>query len=175
MSRIALLTDDQASESVRPKLEAVRRGLGTVPNLVRVFARSEAALDGYLAFSGALGKGSLPAKLREQIALVVAETNGCEYCLAAHSFLGGRVGLDRQAIAAARDGHAEDTKTDVALAFAREVAAGRGRASDDTLSKAIRAGWSEGELVEIVAHVALNVLTNFTNNVAHTPVDFPAP
>lgn len=174
MSRLAVHDPAAAPEASRPLLEGVRRGLGIVPNLMRVVASSPAALKGYLAFSGALGADGLPPQLRERLAITIAEADGCEYCLAAHSFLGAKAGLPEAEIAAARDGHAADAKDAAALAFARAVLASAGRVDDAALAAVRAAGWGDAAIVEIVAHVALNVFTNSVNNVAATPVDFPA-
>ena len=80
-------TIDAAPPQARASLELVKKQLGSVPNLFRVIANSPAALEGYLGLSGALGKGALDARTRERIALAVAESNGCGYCLSAHTYL----------------------------------------------------------------------------------------
>lgn len=171
MSNLNLVGDDVAA--TRATFEGVRKSLGVLPNLFRVVANSPAALQAQLGFAGALGRGVLPAKLREQIALAVAEADGCEYCLAAHATLGAGAGLSEADIEAARDGQAADAKDAAALAFARAVLATQGRASGPALAAVREAGWDDAAVVEIIAHVALNVFTNTINNVAATPVDFP--
>ena len=92
MARLTQISPEAASGRARELLDAVKDRLGLVPNMTRAMANSPAALDGYLQFSGALGKGSLPARVREQISLAVAQANGCDYCLAAHSAIGKTVG-----------------------------------------------------------------------------------
>jgi uncharacterized peroxidase-related enzyme len=155
-------------------LDAVHKKLGVVPNLMRLMSQSPAALEGYLAFSGALDKGALDARLRESLALAVAEFNGCDYCLAAHSYIGKNlVKLSDAQIAQARDGQAADGRNAAALRFAQRVAADRGRVQDADLVALRKAGFSDAETIEIVSHVALNVLTNYVNNVAQTDLDFP--
>ncbi len=172
MARIQPLAPEKAEGKTRTQLEAIGKKLGIVPNLVKTLARSPAALDGYLTLSGALGAGKLPAPLRERIALAVAERNSCDYCLAAHTVLGASAGLDDAAILSARRGEAADPRIAAALRFAAAVVDTRGGVSDATLDAARAAGLGDGELVEIVAHVALNVLTNYVNRVAQTDVDF---
>ncbi|HEX5083959.1 MAG TPA: carboxymuconolactone decarboxylase family protein, partial [Blastocatellia bacterium] len=81
------------------------------PNMMKTMAQSPAVLEAYLNFSGALGGGKLNARLREQIALISAEVNGCGYCASAHTTIGKMVGLDEDAILAARNGNAADAKT----------------------------------------------------------------
>lgn len=174
MSRIAIPASDHTPAASRPLLQAVHAQLGVVPNLMKVVGNSPAALDGYLALNGALARGALDARLRERIALAIAEFNGCEYCLAAHSYLGEKVAhLDAAEIGAARGGQSADRKAAAALQFALQVAAAKGRVADADLDAVRGAGFDDAGIVEIVTHVALNVLTNYVNNVARTDVDFP--
>ncbi len=155
-------------------LDAVAKKLGRVPNLFRGLANAPAALKAYLDFSGALAGGTLPARTREQIALTVGEVNGCAYCLAAHTAIGGSLGLTADALEAARAAKADDAKTAGILRFARALVLQRGLVSDADLREVRAAGASDGEIAETVATVALNVFTNWFNHVAATPVDFPA-
>jgi uncharacterized peroxidase-related enzyme len=169
MSRISIPSVDNSPEASKPLLAAVKQSIGIVPNLMKLVGHSPAALEGYLSLNGALNKGRLSAGLREQIALAVAEYNGCDYCLSAHDYLGRNVAkLSGADIDAARDFHASDARHDAALVFARRVLEQHGRVSDDDLS-ALR----EASTVEIVVNVALNILTNYVNNVARTEIDFP--
>jgi uncharacterized peroxidase-related enzyme len=154
-------------------LAAVRAKLGVVPNMTRHMARSPAVLEAYLGFAGALQGGTLGGRLAEQIALATAEANGCEYCLSAHTMLGRNAGLDAAAIAAAREGEATDPQARVALDFARAVLAGRGRVPEPAVAAMRAAGFDDGSIGEVVAHVALNVFTNYFNNVTQPVVDFP--
>lgn len=174
MSRISIPTVDNSVEASKPLLGAVQKQLGIVPNLMKLVGHSPAALEGYLSLSGALGKGKLNVQLRERIALTIAEYNGCDYCLSAHDYLGRNVAkLSGAELNAARDGRAEDARTEAALQFALRVAQSRGRVSDAELATLRLAGFDEASVIEIVANVAVNVLTNYINNVAQTEVDFP--
>jgi uncharacterized peroxidase-related enzyme len=174
MSRISIPTVETSHEASKPLLAAVKQSLGVVPNLMKLVGHSPAALEGYLSLNGALAKGNLDAKLRERIALAVAEYNGCDYCLSAHDYLGRNVAkLSGSEIDAARDFHSEDPRADAALRFARRVTELRGRVSDADLSTLRDAGFDEASTIEIVVTVALNVLTNYVNNVAKTDIDFP--
>lgn len=172
MPRLPLPAHDEIPVESLPLLDAVRAQLGVVPNLFRVVSLSPAALEGLLGLSGALGK-TLDAKTRERIALAVAEVNGCDYCLSAHSYLGAIAKLDAAEIALNRKGHSGDAKADAALAFAAKVARQRGKVSDADVSTVKGAGFTDAQVIEIVASVALNVMTNFVNNVAETDIDFP--
>lgn len=174
MSRISIPTVEASPEASKPLLAAVMQQLGVVPNLMKVVGHSPAALEGYLSLNGALAKGSLDAKLRERLAIAVAEFNGCDYCLSAHDYLGRNVAkLSQGEIDAARDFRSEDSRADAALRFARRVAESHGRVSDAELATLRAAGFDEAAVIEIVATVALNVLTNYVNNVARTDIDFP--
>jgi uncharacterized peroxidase-related enzyme len=174
MSRITIPTVDQAPAASKQLLDGVKKQIGSVPNLFRLLGNSPAALEGYLALNAAVGKGAFDARLRERLALTVAQINGCHYCLSAHTYLGKNVAkLDDAEIAAARDSHSADPKAAAALRFAQRVTELRGNVTNADLEAVKLAGYSEGEVLEIVANVALNVLTNYVNNVADTDVDFP--
>ncbi|WP_417412396.1 carboxymuconolactone decarboxylase family protein [Hoeflea sp.] len=167
-------TIDAAPAAAQPLLEAVKKQIGSAPNLFRITATSPAALEGYLSLNGALAKGALDAATRERIALAVAQVNSCRYCLAAHTYLGKNIAkLGDAEIAANRDGHSSDPKADAAVSFARKVTIDRGAITDADFALVRAAGYSDAEIVEIVAHVALNTLTNYINEVFETEVDFP--
>ena len=163
-----------APAASQPLLEAVNKQLGVVPNLFRLVSTSPAALQGYLGLSGALGKGALPAATRERIALAVAEINGCDYCLSAHTYLGKNLAkLDDAEIAANRNGVSNDPKADAAVRFAAKIVRERGHVSEDDVRAVKLAGYDDAQVIEIVLHVALNTWTNYINEVAKTDIDFP--
>ncbi|MEP7172611.1 MAG: carboxymuconolactone decarboxylase family protein [Aestuariivirga sp.] len=176
MSRISAPATIEASPvSSKPFLEAVKKMLGSVPNLFRMVGNSPAALEGYLGLNGALAKGKLDAKTRERIALAVAEVNGCNYCLAAHTYLAKNlVKLDEAEIATNRRGFSGDARADAAVRFAVRITIARGHTTDAELQAVKAAGYSDAEVIEIISHVALNSLTNYINNVTGTDIDFPA-
>lgn len=175
MSRIPTpATITEAPEAARPALEAVRAQLGSVPNMFRLIATSPATLEGYLGIGAALSKGTLPAATRERIALAVAEVNGCNYCLSAHSYLGRNLAkLDDAEITANRSGASNDPKADVAVRFAAKLVRARGQISEADLSGLAAAGYSNAQALEIVLHVALNTFTNYVNEAFKTDIDFP--
>jgi uncharacterized peroxidase-related enzyme len=174
MRQLGSVSEELATGEVKRLFDQVRAKLGMVPNIMRGMANSPAALEGYLAFSGALGQGALSAKLRERLALTVAESNGCSYCLAAHSALGKAVGLTDEEIQDSRGGVSPDRKVEAALRFARQVVEKRGEITDEEVAEVRKAGYGDAEIAEIVANVALNIYTNYFNHVANTEVDFPA-
>lgn len=175
MSRLVTpATIADAPEASRPLLDAVAAQLGSVPNLFRSVAVSPQALEGYLAMSGALAKGKLPAATRERIALAVAEINACDYCLSAHTYLGKNLAkLDDAEITANRNGASNDPKADAAVRFASRVAQARGHIADADFAAVKLAGYTDAQIVEIVQHVALNTWTNYFNEVFQTEIDFP--
>lgn len=174
MSRIPTpATIEAAPAASRVLLEGVKKQLGTVPNLFRLAAVSPHALEGYVALSAALGKGSLPAATRTRIALAVADVNGCSYCLSAHTYLGKNFAkLDDAEMAANRAGSSNDAKADAALRFAVKVVRERGHVTDADVQAVKAAGYDDAQVIEIVLHVALNTWTNYINSVAQTAIDF---
>lgn len=165
---------EQTPEKAQPLLNAVKAKLGKAPNLYLLTAASPAALEGLLSLSGALGNGVLDAATRERIALAIANVNGCNYCNSAHTYLAKNIAkLSDEEIEKNREGRSGDVKADVAVSLARKIAFSRGDVTDGEIARAKGAGLSDAELVEIVAHVALNTFTNYVNEVFKTPVDFP--
>ena len=165
MKRLPALNSETATGQAQRLLKGVQSKLGFAPNIMRPMANSPAVLQGYLDFSGALSKGELSPKFREQIALTVSEGNDCKYCLAAHSAIGRTVGLSEEAIT--------DTRETTALDFIRHVVFNRGRVADEDVDKLRKAGFADGEIREILANIGLTVGTNYFNHVAGTEVDFP--
>ncbi len=174
MSRISIPSPEAAPEGSQARLEAINGKLGLVPNFYRVLSNSPVAISAHAALNQGLGK-ALDVKIRERIALAVAAVNGCEYCNAAHTFTGFTFAkLSREEIELARQGSSGEPRAAAAAAFARRVAKARGKVSQDDIDAVRAAGFSEAQIVEIVALVAENFFTNLINNVAGTEVDFPA-
>ena len=174
MTRLTALNPETATGQAQRLLKGVESKLGFAPNIMRTMANSPAVLQGYLDFSGALSKGRLSAKFREQIALTVSEINDCRYCLAAHSAIGRSVGLSEEAISDSRRGESLDTKEATALEFTRQMVSNRGQVTDEEVAKLRKAGFTDGEITEILANIGLTLFTNYFNHVAGTEVDFPA-
>jgi uncharacterized peroxidase-related enzyme len=174
MPRLKPVDQHTADPAATELLGSVKKQLGSVPNLIATMANSPAVAKAYLGFSQSLAAGALSPRLREQIALVVGETNGCEYCVAAHTALGKKAGLSDQETRDARLALSRDEKERVALDFARQIVENRGVVADRDVERVREAGYTDGQLAEIVANVALNLFTNYFNHVAGTEVDFPA-
>ena len=173
MSRINPLPSEAATGKTQELFAQVQTKLGRVPNLMQTLGHSSSALGGYLSLNDSLSQGILAVKDRERIALVVAEHNGCGYCLAAHSAIGKMVGLNASQIAESRNGQASDSKADALLRFVQRVLNSNGQIDDSDLDQFRAEGYSDGEVAEVIAHISLSVMTNFFNNVAKTEVDFP--
>lgn len=173
MSRLHPVDPSTATGKSKQLLDAVKSKLGIVPNMTKVMADSPAVLEAYLGFSGALAGGLLDAKTREQLALLTAQQNHCDYCLSAHTAIGKMVGLNHDQIVASRAGNGGTQKTSAALAFAKRVLDTKGQVAEEDFTAVREAGFSEGEIAEIIAHVALNVFTNYFNVAADVDIDFP--
>lgn len=173
MSRLPTHDPETAPASSAKLLSGIQAKLGMIPNFTRSLASSSAGLGAYLGLAGALEGGSLTARVKEQLALVTAETNECNYCLAAHSTLAAGAGLSAEEILDSRRGRAIDRKEDGALALARRILAAKGAVEDADLAAARAAGLEDGEIVEVVAHVALNVFTNYFARLSQVEIDFP--
>lgn len=174
MTRLKALSPDEATGKTRELFNGIQSKLGMVPNMMRTMGNSSAVLEGYLSLSGALGHGTLGAKTGELIALTVAESNTCDYCLSAHSFIGEKlVGIDTVSLYSAREGKSSNAKIDAALKFSQALVSKKGTVSNVDINLVKAAGYTDGEVGEIVAHVALNILTNYLNKTANTEIDFP--
>jgi uncharacterized peroxidase-related enzyme len=174
MTRLKALSPEDATGKTKELFNAIHGKLGMIPNMMRTMGNSSAVLEGYLNLSGALAHGKLGLKTGELIAMTVAESNTCDYCLSAHSFIGEKlVGIDVNSLTTAREGNSSNDKTAVALKFAQTLVAKKGSVSDTDINNVKAAGYTDGEVGEIVAHVALNILTNYLNKTANTEIDFP--
>lgn len=173
MARIPTLEIEKADPKAKTILDGVNQKLGTVPNIFKTFAHSPAVLEAYMGFSGALANAKLDAKLREQIALAAAGKNNCDYCASAHTVLGQKAGLEEAEIKQNLDGKASCDKSQVALEFVNKVLENRANVEDKDVEALRTAGFSEQEIVEIVATISLNIFTNYFNHIADTEIDFP--
>ena len=173
MSRLAIPARDDVPEASKPILDAVQKQLGVVPNMFRLIAQSSAALQGFTANNGALTK-TLDVKTRERIALAVAQVNGCDYCLSAHNYLGLNLAkISPEEVALNRAGESGDAKANAAVHFAAKVVRERGHVTEADIKAVRDTGYSDGQIVEILAVTAENIFTNLLNVVAETDIDFP--
>jgi uncharacterized peroxidase-related enzyme len=174
MPRIPVLNTAHVSSDRKAVLDQIQAAFGATPNMFRTVAHSAAALKSMWGSFGALGAGVIPPRLGEQIAVAVADRNACDYCLAAHTALGRKAGASAEEMAAAQAGESSDPRTATALRFALKLVDERGRVGEADLQALRAAGFDDEHIVEIVAHVALNLFTNYVNVAFAVPVDFPA-
>jgi uncharacterized peroxidase-related enzyme len=173
MARIKIVTAESANPEQQALYQAIHAQLGMVPNFLKVFANSPAALKAYLGLHGIAGEGSLDPRTRERIALALAQHNSCEYCLSAHTAIGRKAGLDGAEIAANRAGASRDEKAAVAVRFARSLVTHMGEVTTEELMDMRNAGYSESDIVEVITHVGMNILTNLLGKAGRVDIDFP--
>lgn len=173
MSAITTLSDEDVTPHVAEIFAAARASMGKVPNLFRVLAQAPAALDVYTGSKRFLHDGVLTPQAQEQIAIAIAAANGCDYCLAAHTGAARAVGVSTEDRASAQNGRTSDAKIQAILDLALAINATHGQASAPALETARAYGLSDAEILETIAHVAINILTNSVNNIVGTTLDFP--
>ncbi|PRH84790.1 carboxymuconolactone decarboxylase [Labrys okinawensis] len=174
MTHVNLVDPASSSAAVKPTLDKINGAFGVIPNMFKAVANSSAALNSMWGSFGALSGGKLGSRLGEEIAVAIANVNQCEYCLAAHTALGRKAGASIDEIAAAQVGKSSDPRTQAALTFALKVVRDRAGVSDTDIAALKAAGFDDEGVVEIIAHVALNLFTNYVNVALNVPVDFPA-
>lgn len=173
MARINVINPQTATGAAKKLLDAVQSQLGVTPNFIRVLANSPQALEGFLGLYGALGKASVDKKTQERIALAVAEGNGCEYCVSAHTAIGRGAGLSNEEMALNRQGTSSDAKAAVTVTFAKALNAHMGEITNAEFEAARKGGLSDAEIVEVISLVALNIFTNIIGKSTHVDIDFP--
>lgn len=174
MNRLALIDATSAQPAARDLLAGVQAALGVTPNMAKALANSPAALKAWVQFNSTVSEGVLSGAVRERIAILVAQENGCDYCLSAHTYLGTKVaGVSDDEAEYARSGKSAEPKAAAALALAGAIVDNRGDVDDAELAAARAAGLTDEEIAEVVANVALNFFTNLFNRLAHTEIDFP--
>ena len=173
MSRITTVSNESASIEQRSLLDAIQSQLGMVPNFLRVFAHSPDALKAFLGLHHIADHGSLDAATRKRIALALAQQNECEYCLSAHTAIGRKAGLNGAEIEANRAGTSQDAKAAVAVKFARALVEHKGAVTNAELQAMRDADFSEADIVEVITHVGMNVLTNILGKASRVDIDFP--
>ncbi len=173
MTTINVPTREQVSPANQALFDTLKKGLGMVPNLYATLALSENALGNYLALQNA--KSSITGKAREVINLVVSQVNGCQYCLAAHTVIGGMVGFTpAQIIEIRRGGASFDTKLDALARLVKNIATERGHADPTRLQAFFDAGWTQENLVDAIVVIGDKTVTNYLHGTTQVPVDFPA-
>ncbi len=172
MQNIGRLDTNNAGQA-QPLIDAVQKQMGTVPHIFATMANSPAVLEGYLAFNGALASGTLSTAVKEQIALAVAGQNECDYCASAHTYLAQHAGVSKSEIRQNLEAKSLDPKTSVILSYVKEVVSKKGLIDPLSTDSLREAGVSDAEIVEIIAHIGMNIFTNYFNHIAGTEIDFP--
>lgn len=173
MSRINVIERETGNPEQLALFDAIQGQLGMVPNFLKVLANSPAALRAFLGLHEITAEGSLDPQTRERIALAVAEQNGCEYCVSAHTAIGRKAGLAGDEIEANRFGTSHDAKAAAAVKFARALVEHTGEITTAELLEVRNAGYSESDIVEIIVHVGMNILTNIVGKASRVEIDFP--
>ncbi len=173
MARINIVRTESANAEQKALYDAIQAQLGMVPNFLKVFANSPAALKAFLGLHDIAGEGSLDPQTRERIALALAQQNSCEYCLSAHTAIGRKAGLDGAEINANRAGTSRDEKAAVAVRFARALVTHMGDVTTEDLRQMRAVGYSESDIVEVITHVGMNILTNLLGKAGRVDIDFP--
>jgi len=173
MSRINVVTQENADTEQKALLDAIQGKLGMVPNFLGILAHSPDALRAFLGLHGIAEQGQLDPQTRERIALAVAQENSCEYCLSAHTAIGRKAGLSGSEMQANRAGTSEDSRAAAAVTFANALNTHLGDVTQAELNAVREAGYSEAEIVEIITHVGMNILTNLIGKASHVDIDFP--
>ena len=172
MNTFPVPTHASVSPANQALFDNLKKGLGMVPNLYATFAHSETALPTYLAFQNA--KSSLMGKAREVVNLVTSQVNNCEYCLAAHTALGGMVGFTSEQIIEIRHGHASfDPKFDALARLTKSVVESRGHIDPALLDGFFASGWTKENLVDAIVIMGDKTVSNYLHGVTKVPVDFP--
>ena len=173
MTTFNIPTRDSVNPANQALFDNLKKGLGMVPNLYATLAHSETALGSYLALQNA--KSSINGKAREVVNLVVSQVNGCEYCLAAHTVIGGMLGFTPEQIIEVRQGRATfDTKLDALARLVRNIATERGHADPALVDAFLAAGWTQGNLIDAIVVIGDKTVTNYLHGTTKVPVDFPA-
>ncbi|MFM0572745.1 peroxidase-related enzyme [Paraburkholderia caledonica] len=173
MTRISIPEFDDAPAASKPILDAFNRQFGFTPNIFRVLSLSPRALAGWAGLQNALAK-TLDSETRDGIALAVSQTNSCLYCLSAYTTCARNVSkLDPEEVSRNRQGTSSDPKRYAALNFAKKVVETSGKLTETDLDTVRQAGFTDANIVEIIALSAQCLLTNLINNVFETPIDFP--
>ncbi len=173
MSRINVVTKENANAEQKALLDAIQSQLGMIPNFLKIFANSPAALRAFLGLHGIAGEGSLDPQTRERVALALAQQNSCQYCVSAHTAIGRKAGLNAAEIEANRAGTSEDARAAAAVKFAKALAEHSGEVTTAEIVAVRNAGYSDAEIVEIITHVGMNVLTNIVGKASRVEIDFP--
>ena len=174
MSRLNAPSLDDAPAGTQRILDNVGAQFGFVPNMFRTIASNPTVLEAVTTLQGTMSR-VLDAKTRHSIALAVSQANGCDYCLAIHTYVSFEFGgMSSDDINLSRAGNSVDPKRAAVARFAQRVVESRGQVSDADLEAVRGAGYTDPQILAIVTVAVQVLLTNFINNVNQTDIDIPA-
>ena len=173
MKHLEILTQEQVGPEVQEIFQGLKKKIGMIPNVYKLFANSPVAFKAFLEMEKTLEGGFFSPKEIQAIELMVSQVNECHYCLAAHTALGKMAGFSEQETLDLRSASIDDEKLRALTALAREITIQRGRPDDEYINDFFGAGYGKQALVELVAFVSIMNFSNFINNIAHTSIDFP--
>lgn len=173
MPRLHVVEPNEATGEVKEIFGVFEQKLGKVINIFKGMGNSAAALKAYTGLSGALGAGELAAEDREAIYLSLSEKNDCGYCVAAHTMLAQKAGLTPEEIIEFRRGTSSNAKRDALIRFVFRTVETNGFVDDADVEAVREAGYSDGQIAESVAMIALVTYTNLFNHVFGSELDFP--
>lgn len=174
MTNFAPVEPEAATGKVAELLAQVHNSFGLTPTMTKVMANSPTLLQAYLALSGAVAGGSLKPAVRERLAIATAQLNGCEYCLSAHTYIGANIAkVDAGELDSARRAESSDEHVAALLKLSNAIAENAGDVDDVDVKTARVAGVTDEEIGEVVANLALNILTNYFNILAKVDNDWP--
>jgi AhpD family alkylhydroperoxidase len=172
MTTLNVPQHNEVSAANQAHFDSLKKALGMVPNLYATLAHSQNALGTYLTLQNA--KSSINGKAREVVNLVVSQVNSCQYCLAAHTVIGGMVGFTPEQILEIRRGRAPfDAKLDALAKLVQNIAAERGHADPARVQAFFDAGWTSENLVDAIVVIGDKTVTNYLHATTRVPVDFP--
>jgi uncharacterized peroxidase-related enzyme len=167
------LDEASADPTTAATLRAIRGKLGMVPNLYATLAKAPSALNAMLEINEANARGRLTASEQEVVSLAASQATGCQYCLSAHTMLAKNASLTPEQTRQARLGQSGNLRYAAIAGFTKTLIETRGHVDTGVLDGFKAAGLTEADMLEIVANVAAMTLSNFTNNIARTEIDFP--
>ena len=163
---------EEVSANNQENFDALKKGLGMVPNLYAVMALSDNALSSYLAFQGA--KTTFSNKEKQAVNLVVSQVNECLYCEAAHTLLGTMNGLTEEQTIEIRKGTALfNDKLNTLVVLAKEITVKKGFVSAESIDAFINAGYTKGQVIELVMFIAEKTAMNYLHGITKVEIDFP--
>lgn len=172
MADFTLHDETTAPAASAAHLAAAKERMGFITTLNAVMAESPELLAGYNALAEQFGKSSLPARAKHVVLITASVDNNCEYCVAAHSTIALKAGVDDETVQALRsETPLADTRLEAARVFTHAVVEQRGRVDDEQIRRFLEAGYTRRNVMDVVLGVGMKTLSNYTNHLAHTPLD----